>query len=403
MAKLLLILVALSVEASADAKTRFLRITSNQSDQVASEVFNSLIRDFVKENPLLDVEYEVFDQAGYHQAVPGWLEKRPPDVLFLRAGRQLKSLASEGLLHDVSSLWVKQGLESSMRQVYPFSTDRGRHWSLPFSYVPRGMLYRKDVFKSAGLKVPKNWSELLKVCEHLKSRGITPFAIGRKDVSSAVHWFEHLNLRINGPETYVALVEGKVSFSDPKIMKVFEYWKVLVEREFFADPHKAMSPGEGLSALLDGKAAMFLSGEILSESLRDRGDDIGFFPFPQIDPGIPFLMAMAVDSVVVPKNAANSYDALKFLSFLSRPENLARLNKNIFKESPHEDSKVFGDLFSKREGEMATFLDFDTDSLLGLVEGHGFQSFMDNPSLVGEIVKNFDKIDRVKFPDSLGH
>ena len=107
MAKLLLILVALSVEASADAKTRFLRITSNQSDQVASEVFNSLIRDFVKENPLLDVEYEVFDQAGYHQAVPGWLEKRPPDVLFLRAGRQLKSLASEGLLHDVSSLWVK--------------------------------------------------------------------------------------------------------------------------------------------------------------------------------------------------------------------------------------------------------------------------------------------------------
>src|SRR5512133_3714067 len=61
-------------------------------------------------------------------------------------------------------------------------TYAGKVWTAPWYVQPSfPVLYRKDVLAKAGVKVPTTWAALLKACDALNGKGITPIAGGIKD------------------------------------------------------------------------------------------------------------------------------------------------------------------------------------------------------------------------------
>ena len=65
--------------------------------------------------------------------------------------------------------------------------------------------------------------------------------------------------------------------------------------------------------------------------MKDGGlkeDQIGFIPFPTINPDIPRAEEAPTDTVHIPAGAKNKEDAKKFLAFLASPEVQTKMNED---------------------------------------------------------------------------
>ena len=90
-------------------------------------------------------------------------------------------------------------------------TVDGKQWGVPTTYYQWGIYYRKDIFAKYGLGEPRSMADLMNIFETLKKNGVTPIAIGTKYLWTAAGWFDFLNLRINGYDFHMALMDGEVS------------------------------------------------------------------------------------------------------------------------------------------------------------------------------------------------
>ena len=146
-------------------------------------------------------------------------------------------------------------------------------------------------------------------------------AIGTKFPWTAAGWFDALNLRTNGFDFHIQLMDGKVPYTDPKVKEVFAKWKQLIDAGFFLPNNSNYSWQESVPFLMNGKAAMILIGNFFSQTIPDNmKDKFGFFPFPTINPDIPDAEDAPVDTIHIPAKAKNKAGARKFLEFVAKPE-----------------------------------------------------------------------------------
>lgn len=372
-------------------------INSNQSDPAPKAAFSALIKKFEQENPDIKVSYNEYDHEAYKTALRNWLSTSPPDVVYWFAGNRMKEFVARGLFEDVSDLWQKQGLDTAMSQVKSVMTIDGKQWGIPYTYYQWGVYYRKDLFEKNALKEPKTWDEFLAACKKLKESGLTPIAIGTKFPWTAAGWFDYLNMRTNGHDFHMQLMEGKVAYTDPRVKKVFERWRQLVEPGYFLANHPSYSWQEALPFLLNGKAAMYLIGNFAAANFGDKKDLMGFFPFPNLDPAVAAAEDAPTDSIHIPARAKNKADARKFLAFMARPEIQTELNMQLGQIPPHRDAKTKDDPFLMAGSTLlrnakftAQFYDRDTGPDIAKEGMKGFQEFMVKPERLDKILSQLD-------------
>jgi ABC-type glycerol-3-phosphate transport system substrate-binding protein len=135
------------------------------------------------------------------------------------------------------------------------------------------------------LKAPQNWDELLGACDALNEQGIVPITIGTKYRWTAAGWFDYLNMRINGPQFHIDLMLLNESYTDERVMAVFDAWNELFEHNCFIEDPAAYSWQEALDFMVQGDAAMYLIGDFVRDSYPDeQEDDLDFFQFPSSTP-----------------------------------------------------------------------------------------------------------------------
>lgn len=191
------------------------------------------IIEFQKEHPEIEVTHSEMEQESYKAAIEGWLHSKNfhSDVLFWFAGANLKRFVSKGWVEPIDDLWKKQNWDNEFSKASKTAvTIQDQIYSLPMSYYQWGFYYRKSIFRQHNLRPPQTWKEFLQVGESLKENNIVPITLGSKDRWTAAGWFDYLNLRVNGFAFHQSLMEGKVSYTDPRIKEVFRYWKELLDR-----------------------------------------------------------------------------------------------------------------------------------------------------------------------------
>ena len=390
--------VLVSMMASAQAGT--LVINSDQADPAPKQAFEQIITKFKGENPDVEVKYNLYDKEGYKTAIRNWLSTSPPDLVFWYAGNRMKTFVDRGLFEDVSDVWDELSLHTAMPAAKPAMTIDDKQWGVPYTYYQWGIYYRKDIFEQYGIAEPKTWDQFLAASATLKANEIAPISIGTKYLWTAAGWFDYLNMRTNGLQYHIDLMDGKIPYTDAGVRKTFEHWQELVEPGYFLENHASYSWQEAQPFMYNGKAAMYLIGNFITPNFPAELDGkMGFFQFPVIDPAIGVAEDAPMDTIHIPAKATNKVDARKFLKFMARADNQTLVNKALLQIPPHKDAVAPDNYFLNKGVAMlntaagtAQFYDRDTDPNMAKEGMKGFQEFMVKPERLDAILQRLEKV-----------
>lgn len=374
-------------------------INSNTSDPAPKAAFEKVIEQFKAENPDIDVKFNVFDHEGFKTSIRNFLSSEAPDVVTWFAGNRMKVFVDRGLLEDVSDLWEAEGLKDSMASSLSAMSVDGKQYGVPYAYYQWGVYYRKDLFEQVGASVPKTWDDLLEVGAKLKDAGITPVTIGTKFLWTAAGWFDYINIRTNGLDFHIELMDGKVPYTDDRVRATFANWKQLIDAGFFLDNHASYSWQEAQPFLYQGDAAMYLIGNFIVPMFpEDVADKMDYFQFPVIDESVGIGEDAPTDTLHIPARAKNKEDARKFLAFVGRADISGQLAGEIGNLAPNANAaapedrflKIGAEVLSNADG-LAQFYDRDTDPEMAKIGMQGFQEFMVKPDRLDGILERLEK------------
>ncbi len=391
------LLMSVSTVAAAD-----LVINSDQSGVAPKAAVEALVAGFAAANPDVNVILNNFDSEAYKGAIRNFLTANPPDVVAWMAGNRMTPFVEAGLFEDVTALWEQEGLNESLRSAASAMTIDGKKWGVPYTYYQWGIYYRKDIFAEHGIAVPTTWDELMAASQTLKAAEITPFAIGTKALWPAAGWFDNLNLRINGYQFHMDLTAGKVPYTDPRVRAVFEKWGELARMGGFLENHAALDWQDAYPQMVQGKAAMYLMGNFLVAPLKEAGltdDNLGFFQFPEIVPGVPRAEDAPTNTYHIASGAKNKPDALRFLAYLAAPETQTMMNEILGQLPVNNQSKTADDPFQQAGFEMlstadslAQFYDRDAPAEMAKAGMEAFQEFMVKPDDLDRLLERLERV-----------
>lgn len=377
-------------------------INADKSGVAPKAAIEALIAGFKAANPDVSVTLNNFDSEAYKGAIRNFLTANPPDVVTWMAGNRMAPFVKAGLLEDVTALWEEQGLNETLRSAASSMTIDDKKWGVPFTYYQWGIYYRKDLFEQQGITIPATWDDLVAASQKLKSAGITPFAIGTKALWPAAGWFDYLDLRINGYEFHKELTAGKVPYTDPRVRAVFEKWAVLAKMGAFLDNHSALDWQDAYPQMVQGKAAMYLMGNFLVAPLKEAGltnENLGFFQFPEVVPGIPRAEDAPTDAYHIASGAKNKPDALRFLAYVASPEAQTKMNEILQQLPVNNKAKAADDPFLQAGFEMlstaeglAQFYDRDAPAEMAKAGMEAFQEFMVKPDEIDRILERLERV-----------
>ena len=364
--------------------------------------FEAAVEKFKAANPDINVTYSINDREAHKTAIRNFLSAEAPDVTSWYPGNRMAPFVDAGQFEDVSDVWEAEGFNDSLASTKSAMTIDGKQWGVPYTYYQWGMYYRADIFAEHGIEPPQTWEELLAASAKLKEAGITPITIGTKNLWPAAGVFDYLNLRTNGYDVHNDLTAGKIKYTDPRIVAVFEKWRELVEPGYFLENHATMSWQDAMAAFVKGEAAMYVMGNFAVDSMRDGGltdDQIDFFPFPEITPGVARAEEAPTDAFFIPANARNKEDARKFLAFIAQADVQTEWNETLGQLPINKNSTVGDDKFLQKGFEtlstasgLAQFYDRDAPAEMAKAGMEGFQEFMIKPERMDDILKRLDKI-----------
>lgn len=295
-------------------------------EQALSEVFPQLAEEFNEANDA-NIQPEPIANDDFKPALTTAMQAGdPPDIFHSWGGGVLAQYVRAGLVKDITDDVAEVVENIGEGAMKPYTID-GRIYGLPFDMGMVGIWYNKALFEEAGLdpeNPPATWSELLDAVTALKDAGITPIALAGAAPWTQHYWYSYLAIRIMGVDGYTAAREAK-SFDDPGFLQAAEMWKELVDMEPFQPGFLQQGYGGEDSAPAvfgAGEAAMHLMGQWdpsvqESSSGTSLGDDLGWFPFPEVEGG-----AGSIDEVYGGGNGhavgINAPDyAVDFLVFLA--------------------------------------------------------------------------------------
>lgn len=378
-----------------------LKVTNNSSNIDNHKLWKeTIIPTFEKENPDIKVEMTIYDHEAYKTQIRNFLPAEPPDVVNWFSGNRMKFFVNQGLFEDVSDVWDQNNLHNELAAARSTMTVDGKQWGVPTGYYQWGFYYRKDIFAKYGLGEPRSMADLMNIFETLKKNGVAPIAIGTKYLWTAAGWFDFLNLRINGYDFHMALMDGEVSYEDQRLDRVFDVWGEIAKSGYYIDNHASYSWQEGMAPMINGDAAMYLLGNFIIPDLMRAGlkGKIGYFQFPVIDGSVRTYEEAPTDSMHIPTRAKNKKDAKKLLAFLGRADiqkiiadASGNLSTNNQSPPPTDEFLKIGFKVLSESAGLAQFYDRDTPPEMAKEGMKGFQEFMVKPDREKQIRQRIER------------
>ena len=197
-----------------------------------------------------------------------------------------QDFVDSGLLQPWDQKWSEENF------ILPMATSiKGKIWQAPTnSQIIPFVFYNKDLFKQAGVEVPKTWSEFQNVIEKLKAAGIKPIQmVGAGDGSwAAAFTLEGIlsaDVLGNTPDWAQQRTAGTVKFTDADVEAAFNKYKWLADNGAFDKADLGVGFADANSAFGDGKAAMYFMGSwfLQYDAIKNAKFEPGVFLFPRED------------------------------------------------------------------------------------------------------------------------
>jgi raffinose/stachyose/melibiose transport system substrate-binding protein len=325
---------ASSSDADPSGKLQILVSSSDATDAG----FRAINDAFEKAYPKVDVVFSTVSNDNYPATKSSRLTAGNLDLFVVKGLMETPSYAKDAATDD-ARLAKAGGLvdltkEPFLKQYTPSLLKAqaidGKQFAVPtgVSYYT-GVFYNKKIFADNGLTVPTTWSELTRVVDALKAKGITPFGLGGKD-----SWPAGLPMLASVASLYPTAADkqqlaqdlwtNKAKLTDPTEVKVLEQTEyVLKNAQQGAAGADYTSIPSGFAA---GSFAMTVDGTWDQPTLDAAVGgtfDYGYFPFPGSDTAADnaLLNGKTELQLAVPTSAKNKPAALAWLKFFTDKKN----------------------------------------------------------------------------------
>ena len=294
--------------------------------------FKAVNKAFMAKYPSVKINFSSVPNENYAQAHASRLTAGSIDV-GLAGPVQLPSYVPASNEGDDARMADQGGLvdltnEPFMKKYKPTVLNqikyKGKNYTVPtgLSYYS-GMFYNKKIFAANGIQVPTTWTELMKDCAKLKSKGIVPLGIGGKD-SAGLNMLGVVQSLYPTAQDKEKLAKGlyakSVKLNEGKQLEVLQKVQKLYS---YAEPNFAgVSYATMTSDFVNGKFAMMSDGTWNTTTIQQAGGsklDFGYFPLPASDNAADnkYLGGKVELTLAVPSNAKNKDAAIEYLSFFS--------------------------------------------------------------------------------------
>jgi multiple sugar transport system substrate-binding protein len=277
----------------ATPSARRVTLGSNYSDEVPRQALQQVIGDFTSRTGI-GVDVNTVAPGPFQERIGAYLQGTPDDVFSWFGGNRMRFFAERGLASDISDTWADLPAQADAARHASTGHD-GRQYFVPFITYPWVIVHRRSAWQQAGYERPQTLAELTDLCRRMRADGLVPFAFGNREGWPAMGTFDIVNMRLNGHDFHIGLLEGRERWTDDRVRAVFEQWRELLEH------HQVGAAGrtwqEAARSMLGGEAAMIYLGTFAAEQATEaERDDLAIFPFPLL--GTEFDAEMAVDAPI---------------------------------------------------------------------------------------------------------
>ncbi|HEY8422406.1 MAG TPA: extracellular solute-binding protein [Thermoclostridium sp.] len=194
---------------------------------------------------------------------------------------------------------------------------------MPGRAYNQAVVYNEEVIKAAGYdEIPATLEEFNKMCEKIKSMGITPISLHRVE-NWPLATVQDFAIYVSGnPNVFAECLKTENPFSETspfgKTIKLYTEWKA----KGFFEPEVYTDFGVAMDSVAYGKAAMMLFGSWVVPQIQGRVPDgkdpsiIKFAPAPDFGAG-RYVLAAPADNWAISKFSKNKEAARLFIEYIA--------------------------------------------------------------------------------------
>ena len=286
-------LVALSAPAAAQSKE--LTIWTMGGDQPGwIKWLDAITENFKKNNPGATVKITYYDKSALLVSLrtalragqgPDIIYTEPDQIEFPDNGyfKALDDIVNWGNMQP----WVRGGW-----------TRNGHAWGVPCSAYTNEIYYNKKLMRELGVTIPPNGqltqAQFIDLIKKAKAAGIEPFSLGTGDrpFTGAYLSFEPM-LRKLGLDDYKKLLDGKLSYADPRVVEVLKFTKEIVDLGALPKSVATLSLTDSYAYFFNRRVLMFPQGTWYTQRAfapPEKGGqpadfEMGIMTYPAMDGG----------------------------------------------------------------------------------------------------------------------
>jgi len=308
-----------------------LRIMTLTTDENRNNIMDQFIKPNIeKEFPNLEVEFE---PGGGGEDMANKIKTYNasgdmPDVFWDDAGF-FTPLQQAGNIMDLTPYITKDGFLNKYKIPEALKHNDGKIYSLSSgadTYFTPVIFYHKDIFKKAGVQIPKTFDEFLQVSKKLKDSGIIPAVTPGKDGWGPKLFMLQQMTQIQDPQAMIDLVNNKTDFNNPSVIAGVERIEQMAKAGVFAEGIANIDYGPAMEMFTSKKSAMLWMFTWELPNLA-KIDTVDFFPFPSAGDKydqnkVAQFWGSPLNGYAVSAKTAHPDEAVKLAEFLAMQDAL---------------------------------------------------------------------------------
>ena len=336
------------VPTAAMAEPVTLNIMHNYSkDDSHGPVLSQVIDDFMKANPDIKIATEIYTDTDIPIKVEtAFLANQEPDIVFNNYAASIQTWIDKGVTIGVDDLITQWGFDGKF---LPAAVDKardpkGRLVAFPFEGFTWPVWYNTDIFKKAGVEIPKTTDDLIEAAKKIRAAGYEPFTVGGSDWSGYAVFTSIVQLKLTDAE--MIEVFGKGGFAKSQnAMDGIKLFTQLRDAGVFAKNAEGLQADAMTAQFFSEKAAMMQAGSWSFADLPAAMQNhvaLGGIPISVGSPHEkPVIYAGFGKGVWITRNGAKKLDTVKrFIQYLYSPEVIGEFVSKTGMASPLLEVKM---------------------------------------------------------------
>lgn len=305
---------------TASAATVTLKVWSWQKPM--TESWAKIFSIYEAANPGVKVEFSGYASSDYPTVLKTGLSTADgPDVVMLHPYKSIDQYVAAGQLSQITSADIPGLTTGFSKDSLKASQYAGKQYGVPFALQTVQMYYNKDIFKKAGVRVPKTASEFKALLPRLQKAGFIPISISGKDAWQLVNVFDGIVGPIYGGRSWVeGARSGENLASNPEFVSALNQFAGFAK--YFPKFVTGIDYTTSQTLFNSGQAAMYPGGawELSGFQTANPKLNIGVFSVPQGTSKIAPTWGYEDGSFGLSEKAVNRTEALKLMQWFTTKE-----------------------------------------------------------------------------------